>query len=49
MSIRLRCAAYGIALHEVFDAAVRGSNRDVGARTIEINARRVCHPWARVH
>jgi Cu(I)/Ag(I) efflux system membrane protein CusA/SilA len=28
--------AYGIALHEVFDA-VRGSNRDVGARTIEIN------------
>ena len=29
--------AYGIALHEVFDA-VRGSNLDVGARTIEINA-----------
>ena len=28
--------AYGIALHEVFDA-VRGSNLDVGARTIEIN------------
>jgi Cu(I)/Ag(I) efflux system membrane protein CusA/SilA len=28
---------YGIALHEVFDA-VRGSNADVGARTIEINA-----------
>ncbi|MEY3001253.1 MAG: Cation efflux system protein CusA, partial [Verrucomicrobiota bacterium] len=28
---------YGIALHEVFDA-VRGSNLDVGARTIEINA-----------
>ena len=27
---------YGIALHEVFDA-VRGSNLDVGARTIEIN------------
>ena len=29
--------SYGIALHEVFDA-VRGSNLDVGARTIEINA-----------
>ena len=29
--------AYGIALHQVFDA-VRGSNLDVGARTIEINA-----------
>ena len=29
--------AYGIALHEVFDA-VRGSNLDVGARTIEINS-----------
>jgi Cu(I)/Ag(I) efflux system membrane protein CusA/SilA len=29
--------AYDIALHEVFDA-VRGSNLDVGARTIEINA-----------
>ncbi|MBT6378657.1 MAG: efflux RND transporter permease subunit, partial [Opitutales bacterium] len=28
---------YGIALHEVFDA-VRASNIDVGARTIEINA-----------
>ena len=28
---------YNIALHEVFDA-VRGSNLDVGARTIEINA-----------
>ncbi|MBC2603835.1 efflux RND transporter permease subunit [Puniceicoccus vermicola] len=28
---------YDIALHEVFDA-VRGSNLDVGARTIEINA-----------
>lgn len=28
---------YGIALHEVFDA-VRGSNIDVGARTIEVNA-----------
>lgn len=28
---------YGIALHEVFDA-VRGSNLDVGARTIEINS-----------
>ena len=28
---------YGIALHQVFDA-VRGSNLDVGARTIEINA-----------
>jgi Cu(I)/Ag(I) efflux system membrane protein CusA/SilA len=28
---------YGIALHEVFNA-VRGSNLDVGARTIEINA-----------
>ena len=28
--------AYGIALHQVFDA-VRGSNLDVGARTIEIN------------
>lgn len=28
--------AYGIALYEVFDA-VRGSNLDVGARTIEIN------------
>lgn len=28
---------YGIALHEVFDA-VKGSNLDVGARTIEINA-----------
>ncbi|MDQ8195251.1 efflux RND transporter permease subunit [Coraliomargarita sp. SDUM461004] len=28
---------YNIALHEVF-AAVRGSNLDVGARTIEINA-----------
>jgi len=28
---------YGIPLHEVFDA-VRGSNLDVGARTIEINA-----------
>lgn len=28
---------YGIALHEVFDA-VRGSNLDVGARTIEVNA-----------
>ena len=27
---------YGIALHEVFDA-VRGSNLDVGARTIEVN------------
>lgn len=27
---------YGIALHEVFDA-VRGSNIDVGARTIEVN------------
>jgi Cu(I)/Ag(I) efflux system membrane protein CusA/SilA len=29
--------SYNIALHEVFDA-VRGSNLDVGARTIEINA-----------
>lgn len=29
--------AYDIALHEVFDA-VRGSNLDVGARTIEINS-----------
>lgn len=29
--------SYGIALHEVFDA-VRGSNLDVGARTIEINS-----------
>ena len=29
--------SYGITLHEVFDA-VRGSNLDVGARTIEINA-----------
>lgn len=29
--------AYGVALHEVFDA-VRGSNLDVGARTIEINS-----------
>ena len=29
--------AYDIALHEVFDA-VRASNTDVGARTIEINA-----------
>ncbi|WP_269522525.1 efflux RND transporter permease subunit [Coraliomargarita parva] len=28
---------YGIALHEVFDA-VRGSNLDVGVRTIEINS-----------
>ena len=28
--------SYGIALHEVFNA-VRGSNLDVGARTIEIN------------
>lgn len=28
---------YGIALHEVFEA-VRGSNLDVGARTIEINS-----------
>jgi len=28
---------YGIALHEVFNA-VRGSNLDVGARTIEINS-----------
>ncbi|MFQ3226146.1 MAG: Cu(I)/Ag(I) efflux system membrane protein CusA/SilA [Lentimonas sp.] len=28
---------YDIALHEVFDA-VRGSNLDVGARTIEVNA-----------
>ena len=29
--------SYGIALHEVLDA-VRGSNLDVGARTIEINS-----------
>lgn len=29
--------SYGVALHEVFNA-VRGSNLDVGARTIEINA-----------
>jgi copper/silver efflux system protein len=29
--------AYGVALHEVFDA-VRQSNLDVGARTIEINS-----------
>ncbi len=29
--------SFGIALHEVFEA-VRGSNLDVGARTIEINA-----------
>ena len=29
-------STYGIALHEVFEA-VRGSNLDVGARTIEIN------------
>lgn len=28
---------YGISLHQVFNA-VRGSNRDVGARTIEINS-----------